>query len=162
MPVTALRTTEKHFADILKAVSPRRLASEMSKADRAFFIRYFKGIPMDKIGRGKIKAIAQKEIFSEGDGHELFANLLIIHWNEKNVALYRDMVKHVEAINEDVEAIERIEDEDADKIIDDLLARYDKSAIYLCTILNGVRFDDAVIAARLTSDEQGDAEQVSA
>ena len=45
----------------------------------------------DQIGRGRLRKIAHKEIFT-GDGHELLANLIIVHWNEANDDLYREMV----------------------------------------------------------------------
>ncbi|MEC9070875.1 MAG: hypothetical protein VX938_00790, partial [Myxococcota bacterium] len=52
-------------------------------------------------------------------------------------------------INEDVEAIEEIEDDIANKIIDDLLERQHQVEILICVRLNGVRFREEVIRARL-------------
>ena len=148
MPIESLRACEAQFDAILRCVNTRRLVAEVQAADKGFHYRYFKGYRPEKIGRGRIKKIAQKEIFS-GDGHELFANLLIIHWNEMQRHLYQEMLTHAQAINEDVEAIESIEDNDANAIIDDLLERHDPVDIYVCVRLNGVRFAEELIQARL-------------
>lgn len=156
MPIQALRSVAERFEDILKEVQPRRLVSELARADKAFHFRYFKGYRPDQIGRGRIRQIAQREVFAD-PGHALFANLIIIHWNEANAAMYRDIVMHVRAINEDVEAIERIEPEKAHAIIDDMLKRHARDAFYLCVRLNGVRFDEEVIQARLVRGEAGPA-----
>ncbi len=152
MPIQALRSVADRFDDILRHVNPKRLAYEFAKADKAFHFRYFKGYKPEQIGRGRIKKIADKEIFAD-PGHELFANLIIVHWNEKHAQLYREMVAHVQTINEDVEAIERIEDDKAHAIIDDLLKRHERNDILLCVRLNGVRFDEPVIASRLVRGE---------
>jgi len=148
MPIQALRSVQERFDDILRHVQPKRVVAELAKADKAFHFRYFKGYRPDQIGRGRLKQIAQKEVFTD-PGHELFANLIIIHWNEAHAQLYRDIVTHVRAINEDVEAIERIEPDRAHPIIDDMLARHTRDDLYVCVRLNGVRFDEDVIQARL-------------
>lgn len=152
MPIQALRSVADRFEDILRHVNPKRLVGEIAKADRAFYFRYFKGYRPDQIGRGRLKQIAQKEVFTD-PGHELFANLLIIHWNEAHAQMYRDIVTHVRAIDEDVEAIERIPPERAHPIIDDMLSRHPREAFYLCVRLNGVRFDEDIIASRLVRGE---------
>lgn len=152
MPIKALRSVADHFDEILRYSNPKRLVSEAFKADKPFYYRHFKGYRPEKIGRGFIKKIAQREIFSD-PGHELFANLLIIHWNEGHLKLYEEMVTHVREINDDVEAIERIEPDKAHAIIDDLLTRHEQRDILLCVRLNGVRFDEDVIASRLVNGE---------
>jgi hypothetical protein len=152
MPIESLRSCEQQFETILKHVRVRRLVAEIQAADKGFHYRYFKGYRPEKIGKGRIRKIAQKEVFS-GDGHELFANLLIIHWNEAERDLYQEMLTHVQAINEDVEAIEKIEDANAHVIIDDLLERHGMDNIYVCVRLNGVRFGEAVIESRLVKGE---------
>lgn len=152
MPINALRSVADHFDEILRHVNPKRLVAEMAKSDKAFHFKYFKGYRPDQLGRGRIKQIAQKEVFTD-PGHELFANLLIIHWNEAHANMYRDIVLHVRAINEDVEAIERIEPDKAHAIIDDMLTKHAREAFYLCVRLNGVRFDEDVIQSRLVKGE---------
>jgi hypothetical protein len=152
MPIESLRSCEQQFDTILKHAQVRRLVAEIQAADKGFHYRYFKGYRPEKIGRGRLRKIAQKEIFN-GAGHELFANLLIIHWNEAERDLYQEMLTHVQAINEDVEAIEKIEDSNANTIIDDLLERHTMDAVYVCVRLNGVRFDEALIRSRLVQGE---------
>jgi hypothetical protein len=152
MPIQALRSVADNFDEVLRHVNPKRLVAELAKSDKAFYFKYFKGYRPEQIGRGRVKQIAQKEVFAD-PGHELFANLIIIHWNEAHAQMYRDIVMHVRAINEDVEAIERIEPEKAHAIIDDMLKRHAREAFYLCVRLNGVRFDEDVIASRLVRGE---------
>ena len=152
MPIQALRSISDHFDEVLRHANPKRVVVEMAKADKAFHFKYFKGYRPDQIGRGRIKQIAQKEVFGE-PGHELFANLLIIFWNEAHAQMYRDIVTHVRAINEDVEAIERIDPDKAHAIIDDMLTRYSARDFLLCVRLNGVRFDEDVVQARLVRGE---------
>ncbi|MGM0575622.1 MAG: hypothetical protein ACQEXJ_07830 [Myxococcota bacterium] len=152
MPVEALRSVEEHFDRVVRHVQPKRLVAEIQVADKGFYFRNFKGYRPEKIGRGRIKKVARKEIF-QGDGNELFANLLIVHWNEARAQLYREMVAHVQAIDEDVESIEHIEDEAAHRIIDDLLERHDREDIYLCVRLNGVRFGEDLVQSRLVRGE---------
>lgn len=156
MPIDSLRSVADQFDHLLRSVHPKLIASEITKVDRAFYFRHFKGVRPEKIGRNRLRKIADREIFKD-PGHELFANLLILHWNQGQGPLYREMVTHVQAINEDVEAIEVIEDDVANKIIDDLLERHHRTDILLCVRLNGVRFQEEVIQARLVQSDGGDA-----
>jgi len=153
MPVNALRSCRDQFGDILKSVNVKRLVREMGIADKAFHFRHFKGYR--DIGRGRIKKIANKEIFAGGEGHELFANLIIVHWNDKHANLYREMVAHVKTINEDVEAIEQIEDDKATAIVEDLLNRHSRLDILLCVRLNGVRFREPFVQWCLIEGNDG-------
>ncbi len=132
---------------------PKRIAAEMKVGDRGFHFKHFKGYRPDKIGRGRIAQIAKREIFGAGGGNELFANLIIVHWNEAKRDLYREMVAHVQTIDEDVEKVERIDDAKANTMIDDLLERHDRRDILLCVRLNGVRFGAGLIEARLVRGE---------
>lgn len=153
MPVEALRSIQDNFDHILRHVRPKRLIGEMARVDKAFYFRHFKGYNAAKIGRGRLRKIADKEIFAEGPGHELFANLLIIHWNNANGKMYEETVAHVQTINEDVEKVERIDAQKAHAIIDDMLKRHDRTGFLLCVRLNGVRFDEEVIQSRLVRGE---------
>lgn len=152
MPIAALRSVEAHFDRIMRHVMPKRLAAELKVGDKGFHFKYFKGYRPESIGRGRIKQIAMREVFQD-PGNELFANLLIIHWNEHHAALYREMVTHVKTINEDVEAIESIDDDKAHSIIDDLVERHELPDVLVCVRLNGVRFSEALIASRLERGE---------
>lgn len=148
MPVDALRSVAAQMDSVLKHVHPKRIVSELSMADKGLFFRHFKGFRPEKIGRGRVARAVKKEIL-EGKGNVVFANMIILHWNQAHGNLYQDMVEHVKTINEDVEAIEKITDEQANPILDDLLGRYEQVDVLLCTRLNGVRFDEALIASRL-------------
>ena len=148
MPVDALRSVAPHIDMVLKHIHAKRVVSEISMADKGLFFRHFKGFRPEKIGRGRVARAVKKEIL-EGKGNIVFANIIILHWNQANGHLYQDMVEHVQSINEDVEAIEKITDEQANPILDDLLERYDQVDVLLCTRLNGVRFDEALIQRRL-------------
>ncbi|MEZ4264887.1 MAG: hypothetical protein R3F39_00810 [Myxococcota bacterium] len=152
MPIAALRSVEAHFDRIMRHVMPKRLAAELKVGDKGFHFKYFKGYRPEAIGRGRIKQIAMREVFQD-PGNELFANLLIIHWNEQHAPLYREMVTHVKTINEDVEAIESIDDDKAHSIIDDLVLRHELPDVLLCVRLNGVRFSEELIASRLERGE---------
>ncbi|MBD88710.1 MAG: hypothetical protein CL940_00035 [Deltaproteobacteria bacterium] len=148
MPVDALRSVAPHIDMVLKHVHAKRIVSELSMADKGLFFRHFKGFRPEKIGRGRVARAVKKEIL-EGKGNVVFANMIILHWNQANANLYQDMVEHVQTINEDVEAIEQITDEQANPILDDLLSRYGQVDVLLCTRLNGVRFDESLIQQRL-------------
>jgi hypothetical protein len=152
MPIAALRSVEAQFDRIIRHVMPKRLAAELKVGDKGFYFKYFKGYRPETIGRGRVKQIAMREVFQD-PGHELFANLLIIHWNEQHAPLYREMVTHVKTINEDVEAIESIDDDKAHAIIDDLLLRHELPDVLLCVRLNGVRFGEELIQSRLVRGE---------
>ncbi len=152
MPIAALRSVEAQFDRIIRHVMPKRLAAELKVGDKGFYFKYFKGYRPETIGRGRVKQIAMREVFQD-PGHELFANLLIIHWNEQHAPLYREMVTHVKTINEDVEAIESIDDDKAHSIIDDLVQRHEVPDVLLCVRLNGVRFSEPLIVSRLERGE---------
>jgi hypothetical protein len=151
MPIDAIRSVSEHLDLLVRSVNPQRLIYEMNVGDKAFYFKHFKGFRPEKVGRGRIKKIAEKEILNSEPGHELLANLMIVHWNENHGSLYRDLVDHIKTINDDVEAIEAIEDDKANQIIDDLINRHEKAEVYLCVRLNEVRFSQEVIDARFKS-----------
>ena len=153
MIVTAIRSVGDYLPDLMRTINVARLVNEISLGDKAFYFRYFKGYRPEKIGRGRIRRIVEKEVLGDGEGHELLANLLIVHWNEAHRQLYQQMVNHVQTINEDVEAIERIEDDKAHLIIDDMLKTHRAVDLLLCVRLNEVRFSDEVVTSRLVRGE---------
>lgn len=152
MPVDAVRSVADHMDYILRQVHPKRLVSEIARLDKGAFFRNFKGFRPEKIGRGRVKKAVDREVLT-GTGNAVFANLLIVHWNEAFDVLYQEMVQHVQAINEDVEAIEEITDDQAHPIIDDLAARHSLEDILVCVRLNGVRFRDELVESRLVREE---------
>ena len=82
--------------------------------------------------------LVEREIYEKGS--EKLAELMIALWNRANGALYHEMLHHVKKINEDVEAIESIEDEEAEKISEMMLEEYDKERLFICVVLNQVKF----------------------
>jgi len=157
MPVQALRSVVDQLDDILRHVNPKRMVRDMAQADKAFHFRNLKGYRIEKIGRGRIRKIVEREILKD-PGHDLFANLIIIHWNEAHIRLYEEMVAHVKTINENVEDVERIEPAQAHVMIDDLLSRHRREDVLVCVRLNGVRFDEDVIVSRLVEGRAAPAE----
>ena len=120
------------------AISPARIVPELARLDRRVYFRYFKGYRPDKISRKKVLAAVRTEIVDGDD--ERFAELVVLGWNAAHWELYEAMRKNVAKINPDVEAIERIEDDQAAAIVADLSSRFEREDIYLCSMLNEVRF----------------------
>jgi hypothetical protein len=73
---------------------------------------------------------------------------VIYNWDEAEYRLYGDLQKEVKKINEDVEAIEHIEDSQGDEIIAALLAVYDLRDIHIAFVINGVRVSAAYLASK--------------
>ena len=132
------------FERVVRALRPVRIIMEVQRIDRAAFFRNFKGHRIEKFGRPRMVEILRKEILQRRN--ERLAHLVIILWNDEMRDLYIAMRDHVRTIDENVEAIERIEDDDARRFVDDLLARqFALEDIYACVRLNGVRFSEAFI-----------------
>mgnify|MGYP001232793788 CR=1 FL=1 len=67
-----------------------------------------------------------------------WAEILVILWNNANRNVYNAMHELVSTINEEVEEIEAIDDENANKFIDSLLENYVLEDVLLVTHLNDV------------------------
>jgi len=147
MPLEAIRNLSPSLYDeFMSAVSPRRVAMDLARLDRRVFFRFFKGYRPEKIGHRLLQRAVTAEIF-EGT-NERVAEALVIAWNDGRHDLYEAMHSNVARLNPNVEAIERIEDPDARVIVADLRAQgYSPSDIYLCTVLNEVRFTPEFRAA---------------
>ncbi|GMV40461.1 MAG: hypothetical protein AMXMBFR64_21770 [Myxococcales bacterium] len=157
-PIEALLKVGALFEKVVHDVQPRRVIAEIQRGDRAAFFRHFKGQRMEKFSRRKMTEILSKEVF--GRENIFMAQLLMILWNEQHRELYIAMRDHVQTINEDVEAIERIEDDKAREFIADLRGKgHTRDDIYICVRLNDVRFSEEVIQAELVA---GDADAVDA
>ncbi len=138
------------FDTAARSLVPQRVIVETQRADRAAFFRNFKGQRLEKFTRRKIGIILHKEIF---DRQNLFmAHLFMVLWNEANRDLYLAIRKKVETINEDVEAIEVIEDADATRFVEELQGDgFTKESIYICVRINEVRFTEEFITGTLSS-----------
>jgi hypothetical protein len=65
------------------------------------------------------------------------------------------MRNHVQTINEDVESIERIEDDKASEFIADLEQKgFSREDIFICVRLNDVRFSTEVIEGLVAAEPQ--------
>ncbi|MEY3014328.1 MAG: hypothetical protein RIT45_3063 [Pseudomonadota bacterium] len=131
-----LSLSPRLFGRMCRGIPMRTFLAELSRLDRAVYFRHFKGYRAVKITSKHLEEVFKKE-FAKGNG--LLAQLAIYNWDETQFRLYGDLQKHVKAINEDVEAIERITDEEANPIFDDLESHYDRRDVAVAAIINGVR-----------------------
>jgi hypothetical protein len=147
MPLNALQNVAPLLGHLIKSLRPREFIGQVARVDRPSYFRNFKGYRIEKFGRPQIEEIARKELFTKEN--EAWAQLLIIMWNEANRKMYEAMHKQVQTINEDVEEVEAIPDDDANKFVDALLEDFVLEDIAIVTHLNDVRFSDAFIRERL-------------
>ena len=145
--IDALRElSPKLFARMSRRLPLRTFLAELERLDRAVFYRHFKGYRPQKIDAAHLERVLKKEIFEVGNG--LLAQLVIYNWDEAEYKLYQELQKAVKAINEDVEAIEKISDEEGNAILDPLDALFDKRDVCIATIINGVRVSPEYVAER--------------
>lgn len=142
----ALKKLGPLFLKAASSLKPARVIQETQRADRATFFRNFKGQRLEKFTRRKIGTIFEKEILVRNN---LFmAHLLMVLWNETHRDLYLSMRKKVETINEDVEAIEVIEDDKAKEFVAEMKSEeHSLEDIYICVRMNEVRFTEEFIEA---------------
>lgn len=131
-----LSLSPRLFGRMCRGIPMRTFLAELSRLDRSVYFRHFKGYRAMKITAKHLEDVLRRE-FARGNG--LLAQLVIYNWDENQFRLYGDLQKHVKAINEDVEAIEKITDEEANPIFDDLEAHYDRRDVAVGAIINGVR-----------------------
>ena len=138
MPLNSMRGIEPHLQLFVRDIPMEHIVRGTKMLDQPVYFRYFKGYRIQKLGRKKIVELVEREIYEKDN--EKLAELMIALWNRANGALYHEMLHHVKKINEDVEAIEVIEDEDAEKISEMMLEEYDKERLFICVVINQVRF----------------------
>lgn len=132
---------------MLKDIPVDHLVHGVQLYNRALFIKYFKGYRPQVAGRKRILELVNREI-REKENEEL-AQLLVTLWNRANGRLYHAMYNKVRSINEEVDRIERIDDERAMRFMDELLEEYNSDRIYLCILLNEVKFSREAIKRKL-------------
>lgn len=144
---------KEHFDAVIRSIDVPILMEHLRRLEPAVFARHFKGFRPQTLGRRRITDALRFEIYERRN--EPLADILTLLWNQAQRRLYHAMLAHVKTIQEDVEAIERIEDGKANEILDDMLARFPKSDVLICVRLNDVRFSPEVITSRLgsSSDE---------
>jgi hypothetical protein len=144
----ALRKLGPLFEHAARSLRPRNVIAEFQRSDRAAFFRNFKGQRMEKFNRKKVSEILHKEIFVREN--VFAAHLMMVLWNEFNREVYAAMREQVETIQENVEDIERIEDDNATAFFEALLeSGHSREDIYVCVCINDVRFSPEWIAANL-------------
>jgi hypothetical protein len=143
MPLYSMRGIQPHLELFVRDIPMEHIVRGTKMLDQPVYYRYFKGYRIQKLGRKKIVELVEREIYEKGS--EKLAELMIALWNRANGALYHEMLHHVKKINEDVEAIESIEDEEAEKISEMMLEEYDKERLFICVVINQVRFTPAFI-----------------
>ncbi len=142
MPIKAIRRLDDLLERAVRSIPPRDLVRSVQQADRRTFFRYFKGYRMEAISRARVLDVLQREVVA-GE-NEVLANIFILAWNYANSDVYEAMRKHVQTINENVEAVERIEDDVARGFLEDLKRRFAPEDIYVCVYLNEVRMSPTV------------------
>jgi len=147
MPLNAMRKSEPLLERIIHDKQPSRINAEVAKGDRASYFRNFKGYRMERFSRPKIEKIARKELYERKN--EFWAQLLIVLWNAKHRPLYNAVRDRVATINEDVELVEKIEDDLAATWLTELLEDHVLEDVLICTYLNEVRFTDTFVREKL-------------
>jgi len=135
---------------VLKDVAIEHIVKGVQVLSRALYIRYFKGYRLQVAGKRRVREMIDNEI--KGKDNEELAQLLTTLWNRTNGRLYHAMYNKVRTINEEVDKIVRIEDDAARVFLDELLESYDKDRLYLCILLNEVKFSREVIKEKLDKD----------
>jgi hypothetical protein len=147
MPLNAMRRVESLLPRMLRDLKPSRIIAEVAKGDRPSYFRNFKGYRIEKFGRPKLGKLARKEMFERKN--EFWAQLIIVLWNEAHRELYIAFRDRVATINEDVEEVERIEDDVAETWVEEMLKDHVLEDILICVHLNEVRMTDAFVRSRL-------------
>jgi hypothetical protein len=114
---------------------------------RPLFIRYFKGYRIQVAGKKRVGELLEAEV--RGKGNEELTQLLYTLWNRANGRLYHAVYNLVRTVNEEVEKIESIDDEKARAFLDELLKEFDPARLFLCILLNEVKFSKAVVEEKL-------------
>ena len=147
MPINAMKKTETLLSHVLQSIRPGELIAHIAKVDRAGYFRNFKGYRIEKFGRPQLETISRKEMFERNN--EIWAEVMVLLWNNNNRPVYNAMHEQVSTVNENVEEIESIDDETAHKFVDALLEDHILEDVLLVTHLNDVRFSDSFIRERL-------------
>lgn len=143
MPLHSMRGIQPHLQLFVRDIPMEHIVRGTQMLDQPVYYRYFKGYRIQKLGRKKILELIEREVLEKEN--EKLAELFVALWNRANGALYHEMLHHVKKINEDVEAIELIEADDAAKICEMMLEEYDKDRLFICVVINQVKFSPAFV-----------------
>lgn len=146
-PIETYKKIEGLFEHLVRSLNFSVMMEFIRRLEPLAFTRNFKGYRPQTLGRKKVIQALANEVYQRNNG--TIAEILTLLWNQEHRDLYHDMLAHVKTIDEDVEKIEKIEDDKANEFIDDLLQRYKREDILICVYLNDVKFSENVIKARL-------------
>ena len=149
--IDAFKQLKEHFEEIVDSISINTIIETVRRLSPSTYMKYFKGYRPQSLGRSRVTQALKKEIFEHENA--AVADLVNLLWNQSNRNIYKAMHDHVRKINENVEEIERIEDDTANEIIDDLLTKFSRKEILFCVRLNEVKFSEEVIQKRLIRGE---------
>jgi hypothetical protein len=150
--ITSFQSLKEDLDVMIRALKPTDIVRDIRRVEPRLFQRYFRGYRPNKIGRGKMVTVLKPAIMD--DGNIAVMQLLSLMWNRRSDALYRDMRKLVKTINEDVEAVEKIEDEKAKEFVSTLKEKgHERAQIHICVRVNGVRFSEDFIRANLSPEQ---------
>ena len=149
--IDAFKQLKDHFEEIVDSISINTIIETVRRLSPSTYMKYFKGYRPQSLGRSRVTQALKKEIFENENA--AVADLVNLLWNQSNRNIYKAMHDHVRKINENVEEIERIEDDTANEIIDDLLTKFSRKEILFCVRLNEVKFSEEVIQKRLVRGE---------
>jgi len=145
--VENLSLLKDHFERLVKSLDVGILQEYVRKTDGFAYARHFKGYRPQTLGPKRVAAAIAFEVFERNN--TTMGDILTLLWNQEQRDVYHAMHEHVSSISEDVESIEKIEDNKANEFLDDLLARFDPVDVLICVRLNEVKFSEAVITGRL-------------
>ena len=143
----AFETLKDRFDQVVRSIDLAIVMEHVRRLEPAAFARHFKGYRPQTLGRKRVADALRFEVYERRNSS--IADILTLLWNQEHRDAYHSMLEHVKTIQEDVEAIERIEDAKANEFLDDLLGRFPAEEILVCVRLNDVRFGPEVIGVRL-------------
>ena len=144
--VETIRALGDDASKLLKDIPIDYIVKGVQVLSRPLFIRYFKGYRIQVAGK-RLKEMIDREVLDREN--EELAQLFMTLWNRANGRLYHAMYNLVRTIDEEVDKIESIDDDKAREFIDGLLEDFDAPRIFMCTLLNEVRFSKEVIKEKL-------------
>jgi len=143
--VETFALVEPHFDRVVRSIDLAVLLEHVRKLEPMAFARHFRGFRPQTLGRRRVADALRFEVYQKKNA--AVGDILVLLWNQEMRDLYHAMLDHVRTINEDVETIERIEDDKARAFVEDLRGRFDLVDVLLCVRLNEVRFSPEMIAS---------------
>jgi len=147
--VETIRALGDDASKLLKDIPIDYVVKGVQVLSRPLFIRYFKGYRIQVAGK-RLKEMIDREVLDREN--EELAQLFMTLWNRANGRLYHATYNLVRTIDEEVDKIESIDDEQAREFLDGLLEDFDAPRIFMCILLNEVRFSKEVIKEKLDRD----------